>query len=93
MSVIGLWILEIKIPSGVTFSQKDDRLDGLYFKVAGALKYKDLSFVFKVILTSSYGQASVEHGFGLNTHVVKKNTSPETLFPKRVMKDHMILSN
>ena len=47
----------------VIFSQKDDRLDDCYFKVASISKDKDLSFVVKLILTLSHGQASVEHVF------------------------------
>ena len=47
----------------VIFSQKDDRLDDCYFKVANISKDKDLSFVVKLIFTLSHGQASVEHVF------------------------------
>ena len=47
----------------VAFSQKDDRLDDFYFKVASISKYKDLWFAVKLILTLSNDQASIEHGF------------------------------
>ena len=47
----------------VAFSQKDDRLDDFYFKVASISKYKDLWFAVKLILTLSHDQASIEHGF------------------------------
>ena len=74
----------------VTFSQKDDRLDDFYFKVASISKYKDLSFVVKLILTLSHGQASVERGFSLNANIMKTNMSPESLTAKRIIKDHML---
>lgn len=77
----------------VEFSQEKGRLDDFYFKVAGISKYKDLSFVLKLILTLSHGQASVERGFSLNNNAIKTNMSPESLVAKRIIKDHMIANN
>ena len=74
----------------VTFSQKDDRLDDFYFKVLSVSKYKDLSFVVKLILTLSHGQTSVERGFSLNANIMKTNMSPESLTAKRIIKGHML---
>ena len=74
----------------VTFSQKDDRLDYFYFKVASISKYKDLTFVVKLILTLNHGQASVERGFGLNANIMKTNMSRESFTAKRIIKDHML---
>ena len=72
----------------VTFSQKVDKFDDFYFKVASISKYKDLLFVVKLILTLSHGQASVECEFSLIANIMKTNMSPESFTAKR--KDHMI---
>ena len=74
----------------VTFSQKDDRLDDFYFKVASISKYKHLWFVVKLILTLSHDQASVEHGFSFKWKYHETNTSPESLTAKRIVKDHIL---
>ena len=42
------------------FVQEDERLDNFYFKKLNARKYTELSFVIRLILTLSHGQASVE---------------------------------
>ena len=47
-------------------------------------------FVVKLVLTLSHGQASVEHGFSLNTNTIKTNMSPESLTAKRIIKDHIL---
>ena len=70
----------------VTFSQKDDRSDDFYFKVASISKYKDLSFVVKLILTLNHGQASVERGFSLNANIMKTNMPHESLTAKKLLK-------
>ena len=70
----------------VTFSQKEDRLDDFYFKVARISKYKDLSFVVKLILTLNHGQASVELGFCLNANIMKLNMPHESLTAKTLLK-------
>ena len=74
------------------FCSKESRLDDFYFKTVGIGKYKELSFVLKLLLTVSHGQASVERGFSHNSAVLKTNMSPETVIAKRMIKDH-ILSN
>ena len=49
------------------------------------MKYKEITFILKLILTMSHGQASVERGFSLNN-----NISPETVMSKRIVRDPMI---
>ena len=44
----------------IKFVQEDERLDNFYFKKINARKYTELSFVIRLILTLSHGQASVE---------------------------------
>ena len=52
--------------------------------------YTELSFVIRLILPLSHGQACVERGFSLNNAVLKTNMSPNTIIPKRIIKDHML---
>ena len=44
----------------IKFVQEDEKLDNFYFKKLNARKYTELSFVIRLILTLSHGQASVE---------------------------------
>ena len=74
----------------IKYSNKNDRLDDFYFKTAKISKYENLSFLVKLILTLSHGQASIERGFSLNESICKKNMSSESLIAKRVVKDHML---
>ena len=72
------------------FCSKESRLDDFYFKTVGIGKYKELSFVLKVLLTISHGQASVERGFSHNNAFLKTNMSPETVIAKRMIKDRIL---
>ena len=72
------------------FCSKESRLDDFYFKTVVIGKYKELSFVLKLLLTLTHGQASVERGFSHNIAVLKTNVSPETVIAKRMIKDHML---
>ena len=66
----------------------------------GIQKYKDLSYVVKIILTLSYvvkiiltlshGQASVERGFSINKSLVKVNMKEETIVAKKIIRDYML---
>ena len=58
----------IKLTSFV-FSQKEYRLDEFFFKELGIPKYKGLSYLVRVILTLSHGQAAVECDFNHNNYV------------------------
>ena len=72
------------------FCSNESRLDDFYFKSVGIGKYKELSFVLKLLLTISHSQASVEHGFSHNNAVLKTNMSAETVITKRMIKDQML---
>ena len=61
-------IERIKLTSFV-FSQKEQRLDEFFFKELGIAKYKELSYLVRVILTLSHGQASMERDFNHNNYV------------------------
>ena len=65
-------------------------LDGFYFEKIGIQKYGELSFVIRLILTLSHGQASVERGFSINNAILETNMLPETVVSKRIVRDHMI---
>ena len=53
-------------------------------------KYSNVSFVIKLLLTLSHGQASVERGFSNNKSILKTNMSGETVMSKRLIKGHML---
>ena len=56
-------------------------------------KYSNVSFVIKLFLTLSHGQASVERGFSNNKSILKTNMSAETVISKRLanaLKPHTI---
>ena len=56
--------------------------------------YKELSFIVKLILKFSHGQATVELGFNINSSVLKtKIITPEAVFIKIMIKDHLIANN
>ena len=53
-------------------------------------KDKKVSFIVKLLLTMSHGQAAVERGFRHNKAILKTNMSPETAVSKKMIKDHML---
>ena len=65
-------------------------LDEFYFEKIGIQKYGELSFVPRLILTLSHGQASVERGFNINNAILETNMLPESLVSKRIVRDHTI---
>ena len=76
-----------------SFNQKEHRLDELFFRCLGIQKYKDLSYVVKIILTLSHGQASVERGFSINKSLVKVNMKEETIVAKKIIRDYMLANS
>ena len=54
------------------FKEKEHRLDDFWFQQVKVYNYEKLSFVVKLILTLSHGQASVELEFSVNNIVDKK---------------------
>ena len=77
----------------VEFDRNEHRLDDFYFKDVCVQKYDDLSYVIRIILTLSHGQASVERGFSQNVTVLETNMTPHTIIAKRIVRDHMISKN
>ena len=68
--------------------QKD--LDEFYFSDVGVKSFKELSFLVKLVLTLSHGQASVERSFSINNTVLRQNMKEESIVDKKILKDHMI---
>ena len=81
-------VKELKTDS-FKFHPKNDRLDDFYFQHPFVNNYKDLSFILRVVLTLSHGQASVERGFSFNNFSVKTNMTPATIISRRTIKDHL----
>ena len=80
------------------FEKNRNRLDKFYVKDFCVLWYKELSFVIKIILTMSHGQAAMEGGFNtslfnINNSTLKTNISPEGVIAKRLTNDHLLTSN
>ena len=71
------------------FEKDKDCHDDSYVCV---LRYKELSFVIKIILTRSHGQAAVERGFNINNSALKTNVSTSVI-AKRMVKDHLLADN
>ena len=67
------------------FDESSCRLGEFYFEKIGIQEYGELSFVFRLILTLSHGQAFVERGFSINNAILR-----QTLVSKRVLRDHII---
>ena len=52
--------------NGSNFEKDKDCFDGFYVQELCILPYKEMSFVIKINLTMSHGQAAVEKGFNIN---------------------------
>ena len=72
------------------FSPKEDRLDEFFFKKLNFSKHTNLSFLVKILLTLSHGQAAVERGFCVNNNITQTNMYAKTIISKRLIKDHML---
>ena len=82
-------IKAIKLES-FKFTHPKDRLDDFYYQHACISNYKELSFVVRLFLTLSHGQAAVERGFSINNTSVKTNMTPVSIISRRIIKDHLI---
>ena len=82
-------IKAIKLES-FKFTHPKDRLDDFYYQHACISNYKELSFVVRLVLTLSHGQAAVERGFSINNTSVKTNMTPVSIISRRIIKDHLI---
>ena len=75
------------------FEKFDQRCDGedFYFNVIQIQKYESLSFVLRLILTLSHGQAAMEWCFGINNNVLTQNMNTETVTARKgYKKSHVI---
>ena len=84
--------LKINIVKFEKFSANDTNLDDIYFRFRFIRieKYKELSFLVKILLTLSHGQASVERSFSLNKSVLNHNISEDSIVAKKAIRDHML---
>ena len=74
-----------------SFRREKQRLDEFYFKPDFDIKrFKQFSFVLKIILTLSHGQAAVERGFSINKSLLKVNISEHSIISKKIIRDHML---
>ena len=53
--------------------EESNRLNNFFFQNVNIQNYKILSFVVKLVLTLSHGQASVERQFNVNNQVPDNN--------------------
>ena len=74
------------------FEKDKDCHDDSYVKEFCVLRYKELSFVIKIILTRSHGQAALERGFNINNSALKTNVSTSVI-AKRLVKGHLLADN
>ena len=51
-------------------------------------KYKELSFVVRLILTLRHGQSAVERGFSLRGNLAQNNQEEDTIVSRRIIKDY-----
>ena len=74
----------------LSFDKDVDRLDNFYYKLLnGKQAYQEFFEVVKMLLCLSHGQATVERGFSMNKELVVENQSVQTLFSRRLIKDHL----
>ena len=75
------------------FDSSTKDLDKFYFDDINLQSFKELSFLVKVILTLSHGQASEERSFSVNNTVINVNMSEDSVVAKvakKIIKDRMI---
>ena len=64
-------------------------MDSFYFKDLGIGKYKELSFVIRLIFTLSHGQSAVERSFSLRGNLEQHNQEEDTIISRRIIKDYL----
>ena len=78
--------LKVNIVKFENFSANNTNLDNFYFRFIGIEKYKELSFLVKIVLALSHGHAYVERSFSLNKSVLIHTSVRIQL----VIRDHML---
>ena len=74
--------LKINMEIFQSFSCDETALDDFFFKLVGVEKYKDLSFLLKIVLTLSHVQAAVERSLSLGNALLN--------YKRLHVKDHML---
>ena len=62
-----------------SFLCDETTLDDFFFKLVGVEKYKDLSFLLKIVFTLSHSQATVEQSFSLGNALLNYNMSEDSV--------------
>ena len=75
------------------FNENETRLDHFFFTKVNANAYETLSFVIKLILTLSHGQACVERQFSVNNRVLQDNMGKDTIIARKHIINHMNSEN
>ena len=71
------------------FDENHDRMDDFYFNRVFANNNADLSFIIKVVLTLSHGQASTERKFSVSNTVLDNNMKEEGTVARKYIFDHV----
>ena len=71
------------------FKEESDQLDNFFFQKVSIQNYKTLSFVVKLVLTLSHGQASVERQFSVNNQVPDNNMQAMIIVLWKHLINHM----
>ena len=77
----------------IGYDQSNKLLDDFYFKNINRGKSPDLASVLKLVLTLSYGQASVERRFSVNKAIMTNNISTDSIVWKHLVRDCMLTNN
>ena len=73
------------------FNTAKTNLDDFFFHELGSetKKYDVFSYILKIILTLSHGQAVVERGYSLGKSSLQTNITEESIIAKKVIQDHL----
>ena len=82
--------LKINVEIFQSFSCDETALDDFFFKLVGVEKYKDLSFLLKIVFSLSHGQAAVEQSLSLGNALLNYNMSEDSVKAKKVIKVHIL---
>ena len=82
--------LKINVEIFQGFSCDETTLDDFFFKLLDVEKHKGLSFLPKIMLTLSHGQAVAKQSFRFDNALLNYNMSEDSMKAKKVIKDHML---
>ena len=73
------------------FNAAKTDLDDFFFHELGSetKKYDVFSYILKIILTLSHGQAALERGYSLGKSSLQTNITEESIIAKKVIRDHL----